>query len=48
MGALAGALLQTVTFVIGIKALLLIVAALYLAAVVTRPRGAWACATPTA
>ena len=37
LGALAGALLQTLTFVIGIKALLLIVAALYLAALFTRP-----------
>lgn len=40
MGSLAGALLQTVTFVTGIKALLLIVAGLYLAAVLTRPRPA--------
>ena len=40
MGALAGALLQSVTFVTGIKALLLIVAALYLAAVLVRPRTA--------
>lgn len=39
MGSLAGGLLQSVTFVIGIKALLLIVAGLYLAAVLTRPRG---------
>jgi SAM-dependent methyltransferase len=37
-GALVGGLLQSVTFVTGIKALLLIVAAFYLAAVVTRPR----------
>jgi predicted RNA methylase len=38
MGSLVGGLLQSVTFVTGIKALLLIVAALYLAAVLTRPR----------
>jgi spermidine synthase len=37
-GSLVGALLQTVTFVIGIKALLLIVAALYVLALSTRPR----------
>jgi hypothetical protein len=40
IGALVGGLLQTVTFVTGIKALLLIVAALYLAAVLTRPQKA--------
>jgi Ca2+/Na+ antiporter len=38
MGALAGGLLQSVTFVTGIKALLLIVAALYIGAMLTRPR----------
>jgi hypothetical protein len=38
LGALVGGLLQTVTFVVGIKALLLIVALLYLAAVLSRPR----------
>lgn len=38
VGALVGGLLQSVTFVTGIKALLLIVAALYLVAVLTRPR----------
>ena len=38
MGSLVGGLLQSVTFVIGIKALLLIVAGLYLAAMLTRPR----------
>jgi hypothetical protein len=38
MGALVGGLLQSVTFVTGIKALLLIVAGLYLAAVLTRPK----------
>ena len=38
MGSLVGGLLQTVTFVTGIKALLLVVAALYLAAVLTRPQ----------
>lgn len=37
-GALVGALLQTVTFLTGIKALLLIVAGLYLLALTTRPR----------
>jgi hypothetical protein len=37
-GALVGGLLQAVTFVTGIKALLLLVAALYLAAWLTRPR----------
>lgn len=38
MGSLVGGLLQSVTFVIGIKALLLIVAGLYLTAILTRPR----------
>jgi hypothetical protein len=38
MGALAGGLLQSVTFLTGIKALLLIVAVTYLAAVLLRPR----------
>ena len=38
IGALVGGLLQTITFVIGIKALLLIVAGLYVAALLTRPR----------
>jgi spermidine synthase len=37
-GSLVGGLLQAVTFVTGIKALLLIVAALYLAAFLTRPK----------
>jgi hypothetical protein len=36
-GALVGALLQSVTFLTGVKALLLIVAALYLAAVLVLP-----------
>jgi hypothetical protein len=36
-GALIGGVLQSITFVIGIKALLLIVAALYLGAFLTRP-----------
>jgi hypothetical protein len=40
IGALVGGLLQTVTFVTGIKALLLIVAALYVAAILTRPQQA--------
>jgi len=37
IGALVGALLQSVTFITGIKALLLIVVALYLASFFTRP-----------
>lgn len=37
MGALAGALLQSITFVIGIKALLLIVASFYFLALLTTP-----------
>jgi len=40
MGALVGGLLQSITFVIGIKALLLIVAALYIGALLSRPRAA--------
>lgn len=39
IGALVGGLLQSVTFVTGIKALLLVVAGLYLLAMLTRPRG---------
>jgi hypothetical protein len=38
IGALCGALLQSVTFVIGIKALLLLVAGLYILAMLTWPR----------
>ena len=38
IGSLVGGLLQSVTFVTGIRALLLIVAGLYLAAILTRPR----------
>ncbi len=38
IGALVGGLLQTITFVVGVKALLLVVAALYAAALATRPR----------
>jgi spermidine synthase len=38
IGALVGALLQSITFVTGIKALLLIVMGLYFLAVITRPR----------
>ncbi len=38
MGALVGALLQSVTFVTGIKALLLMVAALYVLSLLTKPR----------
>jgi hypothetical protein len=40
LGALVGGMLQSMTFVLGIKALLLIVAALYLAALLARPRAA--------
>jgi hypothetical protein len=40
IGALVGGLLQTVTFATGIKALLLIVAGLYLLAALTTPRAA--------
>jgi hypothetical protein len=40
MGSLVGGLLQSVTFLVGIKALLLIVAALYLAAYFSRSREA--------
>jgi hypothetical protein len=40
MGALVGGLLQSMTFVTGVKALLLIVTALYLAAMFTRTRPA--------
>lgn len=46
-GALAGALLQSVTFITGIKALLLIVAGLYVAALLTRPRPGVATGEPT-
>ncbi len=38
IGALIGALLQSLTFVTGIKALLLVVAGLYVLALLTRPR----------
>jgi len=38
IGALVGALLQSLTFVTGIKALLLVVAGLYVLALLTRPR----------
>lgn len=40
MGALIGGALQSITYVIGIKALLLVVAALYAAALACRPRPA--------
>src|SRR5262249_31728852 len=40
LGALVGGLLQSITFVIGIKSLLLIVAALYFASWLTRPKSA--------
>jgi hypothetical protein len=45
IGALVGGLLQSITFVVGIKALLLIVATLYLAAVLSRPKAETAPAT---
>jgi hypothetical protein len=38
IGALVGALLQSVTFIVGIKALLLIVAGLYFLSLLTKPR----------
>jgi len=38
IGALVGALLQSITFVTGIKALLLIVMGFYFLAMLTRPR----------
>src|SRR5262249_7558349 len=38
LGSLAGGLLQSATFATGIKALLLLVAVLYLAAILLRPR----------
>jgi len=38
VGSLVGALIQSVTFVVGIKALLLIVAGLYILSMLTRPR----------
>ncbi len=38
IGAIVGGLLQSVTFIVGVKALLLIVAALYAVAMLTRPR----------
>ncbi|MGA2034019.1 MAG: hypothetical protein ABSG68_17370 [Thermoguttaceae bacterium] len=38
IGALVGGVLQSITFVTGIKSLLLVVAGLYLAALLTRPR----------
>ncbi len=40
IGAVFGAMIQSVTFVLGIKALLLIVTALYFVAMLTRPRQA--------
>jgi hypothetical protein len=39
MGALVGGMLQTITFLIGVKALLLIVAGLYASALVLKPKG---------
>ena len=40
IGSVVGGLLQSITFVVGIKGLLLTAAALYVAALVTRPSGA--------
>ena len=40
IGALVGAMLQSVTFVLGIKALLLVVAGLYILSFLTLPRTA--------
>jgi hypothetical protein len=37
LGALVGALLQSITFIIGIKALLLVVAGFYLLSLLTAP-----------
>jgi len=51
IGALMGALLQSVTFIIGIKALLLLVATLYVLALFTRPQlsqGSHTLSLPTA
>ena len=48
IGSLVGGLLQSITFVVGIKALLLIVAGLYLAAVMTRPKLGASDENPTA
>jgi spermidine synthase len=39
LGSLCGGLLQSLTFVIGVKALLLVVAAMYIVAIVTFPTG---------
>lgn len=47
IGALAGALLQSITFVTGIKALLLVVAAFYVLSLVTRPHSANATTYPS-
>jgi hypothetical protein len=47
-GSLCGGLLQSITFIIGIKALLLIVAALYMAAFFTRPRASQQAEAPAA
>ena len=41
LGALLGAILQSLSFLIGIKALLLVVAAFYVAAMFTRPQTDW-------
>jgi hypothetical protein len=44
VGGLFGALMQSLTFIIGIKALLLIVAACYVVSLMTLPRNAMAAA----
>ena len=41
LGALVGAILQSLSFLFGIKALLLVVAAFYVAAMLTRPQSEW-------
>jgi hypothetical protein len=47
MGALVGGALQSVTYLVGIRALLLVVAALYAAALACRPRQKTLIATAT-
>lgn len=48
IGGLVGGVLQAVTFVVGVKALLLIVAGLYVAALMTRPKRVFPPAAPEA
>jgi spermidine synthase len=47
IGALVGGLLQSITYVVGIKALLLLVAALYAVAYLSRPQAAMVSESPT-